>query len=104
MKCYDPGRVGSLYLGFAVSVTGGHFGLIYERFSSQVKACGRKARLIGVDVGVIEDVFGFIGVSLGMETFGAVSGDEASVARQMSCSWVEGILRRGRGTGLWCCA
>jgi hypothetical protein len=79
----------SLYLSFAVLVAGGKFGLVDECLSSKVEACGGQADGVGVDFGVIEDIFGFICVSHGMQTFGSISWDEASVSRQVRWSWLE---------------
>lgn len=86
---YDPSGMWSLYLGFAVLVAGGNFGLVDECLSPQVEARGGQADGVGVDFGIIEDIFGFICVSLGMQTFGSISWDEASVSRQVRCSWLE---------------
>ena len=86
---YNPSWMRSLYLSFAVLVAGGNFGLIDECLSSEVEACGGQAYGVVVDFGIIEDIFGFICVSLGMQTFGSISGDEASVSRQVCWSWLK---------------
>lgn len=83
---YNPSWVRSLYFCFAIPVTGGNFRTVNECFLVEIKACGCKSIDIIVEGVSMEDIFGFICVSLGMQTFSSIGGNEASVSRQMRCS------------------